>query len=110
MVGLFVGVTIITIAFIIWTKFNASEHKEISKRWEKLLDAEENKKQNFKKIKSAVVTFKNDRIDEIPNVKSYSWDANAGVLLLNNNEGYAVSVINLQVVSDVYFIREGEAE
>ncbi|QVY62960.1 hypothetical protein [Cytobacillus gottheilii] len=110
MIGLIIAVFFIVVVLTIWTAVNVSESKGIIKRWESLVQAEEESESNFRKIKTAVVSLNNGQIDEIHGVDRYSWDIERRSLYLWNKEGKAVSIYNLSVITNVHFNREGEAE
>lgn len=103
--GAFVGILL-----FFWTKFNISEHNNIGRRWEEVLVAEDSRKNNFRKIKTAEVELINGETNGHQNVLYYQWDVDNKRVALYNAEDKAIAIFKLSEVVAVNFIREGEAK
>lgn len=110
MTGIIIVGLIVGILLLFWTKFNMSEHKDIGRRWEEVLAAENLRNNNFRKIKSVEVVLSNGETNGHQNVLYYQWDVDDNRVALYNSEDKAIAIYKLSEVDAVYFTREGEAD
>src|SRR6185312_2482783 len=90
---------VISVFLLIWTKFNISEHKSISARWSELMVKEEERENNFKGIKFALVSLIDGSSEKINDVSFYTWNKETESMILYNAEEKAIAIYQLSKIT-----------
>lgn len=94
--------SVITVFLLIWTKINYSAAKEVSRERIDIWKRED----EFRKIESVEVIFRDGGTSEFKGAKSYGFDYD--VYSIYDKDGKAIALLERREVSAVLIRRKGE--